>query len=63
MASVHRGSALRQINRLFDEGTLAGLPDARLLERYATERDELAFESLVKSPWRDGEGRLPGAGR
>lgn len=48
MASVHRGSALRQINRLFDEGTLAGLPDARLLERYATERDELAFESLVK---------------
>jgi DNA-directed RNA polymerase specialized sigma24 family protein len=48
MASVHRGSALRQINRLFDEGTLAGLPDARLLERYARERDELAFESLVQ---------------
>ena len=48
MASVHRGSAVKQINRLFDEGTLAGLPDARLLERYATERDELAFESLVK---------------
>ncbi len=48
MASMHRASALRQINRLFDEGTLAGLPDARLLERYATDRDELAFESLVK---------------
>jgi RNA polymerase sigma factor (sigma-70 family) len=48
MSSVHRGSALKQINRLFDEGTLAGLPDGRLLERYVSERDELAFESLVQ---------------
>jgi RNA polymerase sigma factor (sigma-70 family) len=48
MAGVHLGSALAQIHRLFDEGTLAGLPDARLLERYASERDELAFETLVK---------------
>ena len=48
MAGVHLGSALSQIHRLFDEGTLAGLPDARLLERYASERDELAFETLVK---------------
>ena len=48
MAGVHLGSALGQIHRLFDEGTLAGLPDARLLERYASDRDELAFETLVK---------------
>ncbi len=48
MAGVHLGAALGQIHRLFDEGTLAGLPDARLLERYASERDELAFETLVK---------------
>ncbi len=48
MASVHRGSAVTQMNRLFDEGTLVGLPDARLLERYATQRDEVAFESLVR---------------
>ena len=48
MAGAQLGSALTQIHRLFDEGTLAGLPDARLLERYASERDELAFETLVK---------------
>jgi hypothetical protein len=47
MANVHLASALGQIHRLFDEGTLAGLPDVRLLERYASERDELAFETLV----------------
>ena len=48
MARIHRGTALSQIHRLFDEGTLAGLPDGRLLERYVVERDELAFETLVK---------------
>ena len=48
MAGVHLGAALSQIHRLFDEGTLAGLPDGRLLERYVVERDELAFETLVK---------------
>ena len=48
MASVRRDTALRQIGRLFGEGTLAGLPDARLLERYLANRDELAFEALVR---------------
>ena len=48
MASVRRDTALQQICRLFDEGTLAGLPDARLLERYLANRDELAFEALVR---------------
>ena len=48
MASVRRDAALRQIDRLFGEGTLAGLPDARLLERYVAHRDELAFEALVR---------------
>ena len=48
MANVQRGTTLTQIYRLFDEGTLAGLPDGRLLERYVVERDELAFETLVK---------------
>ena len=48
MARIHRGTALSQIHRLFDEGTLAGLPDGRLLEHYVVERDELAFETLVK---------------
>ncbi|MHB1561612.1 MAG: RNA polymerase sigma factor, partial [Isosphaeraceae bacterium] len=47
MASMRRDGALRQIDRLFGEGTLAGLSDARLLERYVAARDESAFEALV----------------
>jgi RNA polymerase sigma factor (sigma-70 family) len=48
MASLRRDADLRPIDRLFGEGTLAGLSDARLLERYAAHRDELAFEALVR---------------
>ncbi|MGP0062880.1 MAG: RNA polymerase sigma factor [Isosphaeraceae bacterium] len=48
MASARHGAALRHIRHLFDEGTLAGLPDARLLERYVGHRDELAFQALVQ---------------
>ena len=48
MASEYLGAAVRQIHRLFDEGTLAGLTDARLLRRYASHRDEQAFEALVQ---------------
>jgi hypothetical protein len=33
IASARRGAALGHIHRLFGEGTLAGLPDSRLLER------------------------------
>jgi RNA polymerase sigma factor (sigma-70 family) len=48
MASVRRDAASRQIDRVFGEGTLAGLSDARLLERYTSDRDEVAFEALVR---------------
>ena len=44
---VGRGIVLRQIDRLFGEGTLTGLGDGQLLERYLTRRDEDAFEALV----------------
>ena len=47
MAGVRRGAVLEQIDRLYREGTLAGLGDAELLERYLTHRDEAAFETLV----------------
>jgi RNA polymerase sigma factor (sigma-70 family) len=47
MAGASRGIVLRQIDRLYREGTLAGLGDAQLLERYLTGRDEAAFEALV----------------
>ncbi len=48
MAILRHHAAPRPIDRLFGEGTLAGLSDARLLERYAVHRDELAFEALVR---------------
>src|SRR6516164_3746486 len=47
MTCAGRGIVLRQIDRLFREGTLTGLGDGPLLERYLTRRDEDAFEALV----------------
>ena len=47
MSTMGRGIVLRQIDRLFREGTLGGLGDGQLLERYRTRRDEAAFEALV----------------
>src|SRR4051794_5152989 len=47
MASAHRGAALRQIHQLFEVGTVAGLTDGQLLERFVTRRDEGAFAALV----------------
>ena len=45
MASL--GVSLREIHRLFSEGTVDGLPDDGLLDRFAEERDESAFVALV----------------
>ncbi len=38
---------MRQIQGLFEVGTVAGLTDGQLLERYLASRDESAFEALV----------------
>ncbi len=48
MASGRSGIALGQIRRLFDEGTLTGLTDAQILERFVARRDEGAFAILVE---------------
>ena len=48
MSSIDRGVVLQQLDRLFRDGTLAGLGDGQLLERYRTRRDEAAFEALVE---------------
>jgi RNA polymerase sigma factor (sigma-70 family) len=48
MAITRLGTALRQIQRLFSDGTGVGLTDAQLWERFATERDASAFEALVE---------------
>jgi RNA polymerase sigma factor (sigma-70 family) len=39
--------ALDEIRRLFTEGTLAGLSDGQLLERFTTRRDGEAFAAIV----------------
>ena len=41
------GIAQQQIERLLQRGSLAGLSEWQLLESYATQRDERAFEALV----------------
>jgi RNA polymerase sigma factor (sigma-70 family) len=38
----------RDLQSLYGQGTSAGLSDAQLLERFATRRDEGAFEVLVR---------------
>jgi len=41
------GAYLRQLHRIFDGGTVAGLSEGQLLERFISRRDETAFEALV----------------
>ncbi len=48
MSSIDRGMVLQQLDRLFSEGTLAGLGDGQLLDRYLSRRDQAAFEALVE---------------
>ena len=47
MANAATASNLRQIDRLFGEGTVAGLSDHQLLDRFAATRDEVAFAALM----------------
>jgi len=47
MAIETLGAVLRQLNRLFADGVVAGLSDAQLLERFLTHGDAGAFEALL----------------
>jgi RNA polymerase sigma factor (sigma-70 family) len=47
MTSGRYGQVLRQVGRLLGGGTIAGLGSAHLLERFASARDEVAFEALI----------------
>ena len=38
---------VRHLEALFDRGTVAGMPDELLLERFAVDRDGPAFEAIV----------------
>ena len=51
MASVASGSFVRQISSLFESGSVAGMSDRQLLDRFTAKRDaaaEAAFSALVK---------------
>ena len=51
MAKGNQGIALRHLDTLFRVGTVGGLTDAQLLERFTSRRDEaaeLAFAALVE---------------
>jgi RNA polymerase sigma factor (sigma-70 family) len=47
MVSDSLGTALQQVARLFATGTVAGMTDSQLIERFTGHRDELAFEALL----------------
>jgi RNA polymerase sigma factor (sigma-70 family) len=47
MAIETLGAALRQLNRLFADGVVAGLSDAELLKRFLSYGDATAFEALL----------------
>ena len=48
MANGCASAAFRQMARVFQEGTLAGLSDGEILERFVHHRDETAFELLLR---------------
>jgi RNA polymerase sigma factor (sigma-70 family) len=47
MVNRGAGGILGPLSQVFHEGTVAGLTDAQLLERYATLGDDAAFEALL----------------
>ena len=48
MSSDPSRMAKKQIDRLFENGSLTGLGESQLLDRFMAERDELALEALVE---------------
>ena len=48
MASGHRGSVVDSLGRLFEAGTVTGLGEAQLLERFLAQGDEAAFEAILQ---------------
>ena len=48
MASGYRGSVVGSLGRLFESGTVAGLGEAQLLERFLARGDEAAFEVILQ---------------
>jgi len=47
MAGRHFGAVYRRIERIFATGSVAGLSEGELLERFTTRGDEAAFEAIL----------------
>jgi RNA polymerase sigma factor (sigma-70 family) len=47
LVSRYSGIILGQLDRVFNQGTVTGLDDDKLLKRFLVERDEVAFAALV----------------
>jgi len=47
MVNGRTSGVIRQIARVFQDGTLAGLSDREILEHFVNVRDEAAFEALL----------------
>src|SRR5918998_1195423 len=47
MVSGRYGAVIRQVQALFDGGTVTGMDAGSLLERFVSRRDEAAFEALI----------------
>ncbi len=47
MGSGLNGTAMLQVARVLRDGTLAGMSDRQILERFVESRDEIAFEAIV----------------
>ena len=45
--SRYAGAVLKQLDRVFNHGTVSGLTEGKLLERFVDGRDETAFAALV----------------
>ena len=45
--SHYTGAVLKELDRAFNQGTISGLTEGHLLERFVTGRDEAAFGALV----------------
>ena len=56
----------KPLRSLLETGSMAGMTDGQLVERFAASRDsggEAAFAALVVAARADGDGRLPASGR
>ncbi len=47
MASGTRGAVVRELDRLFSSGSVSGLSEGQLLDRFVSRNDASAFEALV----------------